>query len=338
MGSTPALRIGVLGTGLVGRRLARELVELDVVGTVVLLSGHQKRMARLRDSLGPRAVVRSGESRPDTDDLDLSDLDIVVLCTRDEDQPDQARRALTAGCHVVSTADAVASVELLLGLDEFARDVDRCVVVGATLSPGLSALLSCHAASLFDEVDEISVAVVGTGGPSCVERRTRAARTDTQEWRDGTWVECAARSGSELAWFPDPIGAVDCARGDLSEAILLRRVLPAVPQLVVKMGRPTARPVSRRMERFGRSAAQQEQGGVRVAVSGRIDGEPSTVVYGMVAPAADGSGVLAAIAAESVARTPHAGAFGVAELVEPLTALQRASARGVRTMVFEGND
>ena len=112
-------------------------------------------------------------------------------------------------------------------------------------------------AGTLDFGKEVSIAVAGSAGPACHERRAKASRTDTQEWRDDGWVECAARSAPELVWFPDPLGAVDCARGDLSEAVLLRRLLPEVPQIAVKMGRPTAHPIPQRVRRLGRRPAPQ---------------------------------------------------------------------------------
>ncbi|MFN8049882.1 MAG: hypothetical protein U0Q22_00390 [Acidimicrobiales bacterium] len=331
------------GAGEVGRRVARELVGLDAVSAVVITAGAAKSRSRLRGALGPKV-----ESLADGAGLHEAALDVLVLCTPDETQLDDARSALAAGAHVVSLADSVATVGSLLGLDDFAREVGRSVVVGSAASPGLSVLLARHAADLFDEVDEVVIGVTGTAGPACLERRTRAARTDTQEWRDGRWVDCDARSGPELIWFPEPLGAVDCARGDLSDILLLRRVLPAAPVLSAKMGRPASSPVPKRLRRRGGAARPVDDAGVRVAVTGRIDGSPETVVYSAVAPAATSSAALAAVMALRVAEPRTDGsdggrpsppwAGGVAEFVAPIDALRAVGARGVRMLVFEGID
>ena len=330
------MRVGVIGTGLVGRRAARELVGLPEVGSVVLLTGTTKERARLAESLGSKAAAGPSET-VDADSLTASEVDTVVLCGLDEDQPDLARLALGVGCHVVSVADSVETVDTLFGMDDFAREVDRSVVVGANMSPGWSTVLAWHASTLLDEIDEVSIAVTGSAGPACHERRAKASRTDTQEWRDYEWVECAARSAPELVWFPDPLGAVDCARGDLSEAVLLRRLLPEVPQIAVKMGRPTAHPIPRRVRRLGRRPAPQEAGGVRVAVSGRTVGQSSTVVYGLLSPPAASTAVLAALATRAVHSAP-AGVRGVAEVLDPVETLRAAAERGVRGLVYEGID
>ena len=271
------MRVGIVGTGEVGRRVAKLLATDESVSAVVLVSGLAKTRSRLRGALGPKI-----ESTDDGQPLLDARLDVVVLCNPEEEQLAVTWQALAAGAHVISLADSVATVAGILGLEDFAREVGRSIVVGAGASPGLSTLLARHAADLFEEIDEVTIGVVGTGGPACVERRSRAVRTDTQEWRDDQWVDCAARSGSELIWFPDPLGGVDCARGDLSEALLLRRVLPSAPSISAKVGRPAGRP-----NRFRRdTGAGAEPGAVRVSVSGRIDGVPDTVVYGVAAPAA----------------------------------------------------
>lgn len=338
------MRVGLIGTGVVGRRAARELVARAEVERLVILTGTSKERARLSDSLGPK-VEASPAQDLDVEALSATGLDAVVLCTPDDVQPDGVRLALEAGCHVVSLADSVESIDAILGVDDYARDVGRAVVLGATLSPGWSTLLARHAAALFDEIDEISIAVTGTAGPACHDRRVRASRADTQEWRDGEWVECSGRSSPELVWFPDPLAAVECARGDLSEALLLRRVLPDVAQLVVKMGRPPARPIPDRVRRFRRSPAVQESGAVRVAVSGRADGQPATVVYGLLAAPAAATAVLAAIAATALdpapaaeSAAPEPGVHGVAEVLDPVASLATATERGVRAFVYEGID
>lgn len=336
------MRVGVIGTGVVGRRVARELVDLAEVDAVVLLAARSKATLRLCDSLGTKVSLGAGASGATElpESLDAADVDVVILCTPDETQLDAARLVLSAGRNVVCTADATDTVQALLGLDEFARDVGRTVVVAAAMTPGWSAILARHAADVLDHVDEVAVAITGTAGAACVNRRTQAIRTDTQEWRDGAWVECAARSGPELVWFPDPLGAVDCARGDLSEGVVLHRMMPEVPVIVVKAGRPTGRPRPRwlrrlRPEQPGTSSG--ETGALRVAVSGRSDGQPTTIVYGLLGTSASSSAVLiAACVVEMADQAP--GSVLSAEVIEPVRALSFARDRGVRCLVYDGID
>src|ERR687895_764237 len=84
----------------------------------------------------------------------------------------RAARYLIANDDVsdVLIGDSIPAVRDLLDLDAEARERGLAVVVGAAFAPGLSCVLARHAASLFDEVDEIHVARHGTGGPSCARQ------------------------------------------------------------------------------------------------------------------------------------------------------------------------
>lgn len=301
-----------MGAGEVGRRVSRQLGGSDAVTALVVV---------------------------DSDGLDLVETDIVVLCGPDEVQFDQAQVALGRAAHVVSLADSTAAVSSMLALVDYATEVGRSVVVGAAASPGLSSLLAVHAAEIAGELDEVVVAVAGIGGPACSERRTRALRSETQEWRDGEWIDCDARSGSELVWFPEPLGAIDCVRGDLSDGLLLRRVLPSSPTISVRAQREIPAPTPSR--RFRRTPPP-EPGSVRVSVSGRRPDGPTTVVYAAVAPAAESSAAVASAAVLELAARHGRGdpplVGGPAELLDARPALARIAQWGVRLMVFEGID
>jgi len=332
------MRVGLIGTGAVGRRAGRELVARAEVSELVVVGRSSRAVGRLAESLGPKALGRTVE-QIDADSLAATGIGVAVVCTPDELQPDHVRAALGARAHVVSVADSSASVDAVLGADDYAREIGRTVVVGAAMSPGWTTLLAAHAAELFDGIDEIAAAVTGVAGPACHERRSQAVRTDTQEWRDGDWAECAARSAPELVWFPEPVGAVDCARGDTADGMLLHRRWPDVPQLVVKLGTTDGRPLPRGVRRWRRSPEPREPGAVRVAVSGRIDGQPATVVYGLSATPAAATGVLVALAAGSLAAGELApGALPVGEALDPVLVLRAAAERGVRALVYDGGD
>ena len=182
---------------MIGQRLC-QLLAGDSVSSPVVVTG---RPSKDRDALSELNLdgVRMIDISGGWDDVDI---DLVVLCSPEHRHVDEARAALARGCHVVSLADSAASVSELLSLSEFAREVDRTVVAGAAASPGLSTLLAMHGSTLFERIDEVAIAVTGTAGPACIERRSRANRTEMQEWRDGEWVDCGPRSAPELVFYP----------------------------------------------------------------------------------------------------------------------------------------
>ena len=100
-----------------------------------------------------------------------------------------AETSLKAGVPVVSTSDDPHETRSLLGLDAEARRVGVPVVVGAGMAPGLSCLLAAWAASMVDEVTEVHVASLGTGGPACARRHHAALREAADEWRAASWSD-----------------------------------------------------------------------------------------------------------------------------------------------------
>jgi hypothetical protein len=321
-----AVNVGVVGLGVVGARAARELVETTDVDRLVVTGHRSGREEHLSGVLGQKA-------RPWGSD---EDVDVVVLAGESGSQFESARRAIERGRHVVSTSDDPAEVEALLALDDEARASGVSVAVGVAFSPGLSCLLAAHAASLFDEVDEVQVAMVGVAGPACGHQRRELLVRDGRDWRDGGWHPTAGGTEQELLWFPDPIGARDCARGALAEPALLHRLFPDA-------GRVGARAGLERVERlrglFGRTPSVVPEGGpgaVRVDVRGRVDGESSSIVYAAMDRPSLGAGVTAAVVALELAAGRCAlGAGGAAELVEPLPVLTELARRGIRAATFE---
>jgi saccharopine dehydrogenase-like NADP-dependent oxidoreductase len=323
-------RILVCGVGAVGARAARYLAADSDTDRVLVHDTDRRRQAAVAASLGERAEA------VDSPDPTLADL--VVLTSPAARQVAVARKAVAAGCHVVSVADSVGAVEDLLDLHAEARERGVVVAVGAGFGPGLSCVLARHAAGNFDSVDEIHVAHHGTGGPACARQHHNALRRVGLDWRDHAWRRRPPGSGRELCFFPDPIGGSDCYRAALPDALLL---VPAFPGV----SRVTARLAATRRDRFTAGLpmlrpphAEGRIGGLRVEVRGRRGHARDTIVLGAVDRPAVAAGTVAAVTARWVAdgRTLTKGAAGLAALFEPLPFLHELARAGVRAAVFEG--
>ena len=103
------------------------------------------------------------------------------------------------------------------------------------MSPGLSGLIARHLASQLACCDEIHVAVHGTAGPACARQHHRALDGFAPGWHDGEWIERRAGSGRELCWFPEPVGARDCYRAELSDPLLLHRAFPDAARISARV-------------------------------------------------------------------------------------------------------
>ncbi|MGH9065322.1 MAG: Gfo/Idh/MocA family oxidoreductase [Acidimicrobiales bacterium] len=325
------MRAVVIGAGAVGSRAARQLASTAGLLSLTVVERDRARGAMVAEALGPPAVAATWA--PDL----VAGADVVILANPGRQRP-MAEKALEAGAHVVSVADDLAEVRELLALDSEARARSRHLVVGAGFSPGLTCLLARHAAQALDRVDEVRVARLGTGGPSCAASRRRVLAGPGLDWRLGGWRHLRRASGRELCWFPDPVGGRDVFAGRLPDALLLAAAFP-------EARRVTARVASSRRERWlgnfpaaGRTRSEGNLGAVRVEVRGVREQTPDAVVLGAVDRPAVAAGAVAAVAANWTAtrRLARFGAAGLAELVpEPAPFLRDLAERGVRAAAFD---
>jgi len=325
-------RIGIIGVGAVGARLARQLVSTDV-DEVVVRDDSTNRAELVATSLGDAATVDRGQM---TDPIDA---DVVVLAGPGRVQAGQAAVFVRAGQHVVSTSDDIDDVRALLALDHEARERGVHLVVGAGFAPGLTCVLAAHGAARFDRVDEIHVAKSGTGGPACARQHHRAVGRGAIDWREGGWEQRPGGSGRELCWFPDPIGAQDCYRAALPDALVLVPAFPGIRRVTARVSATRRDRLTARLPMLWPTHPEGGPGAVRVELRGVRGTTRDVVVLGAMDRPAVAAGAVAAVAVQAVVgglmRRP--GAAGLAELVEPLPFLTELARRGVRAAVFEGD-
>jgi len=324
-------RVAVLGAGAVGARVARQLVSTEGVDEVVLRDERQDRLDTIVRSLGDGASADRGGF---TDPIDA---DSVVLAGPVGDHGHLARRFVEHGQSVVSTADAIADVRQLLDLDAEARERAVSVVVGAAFAPGLTCVLAAQAATRFDEVEEIHVARVGTGGPACAHQHHRALGGMALDWRDRGWVQRPAGSGRELCWFPDPIGAEDCYRAALPDALVLVPAFPGVARVTARLAANRRDRLTARLPMLRPPHPEGGPGAIRVEVRGRRGSSRDVTVLGAMDRPAVAAGAVAALGAlwAAQSRLRRFGAGGLAELVDPVPFLAELRRRGVRAAVFQ---
>lgn len=323
------MRVAVVGLGAVGTRAARQLASTPEVDEVVLRDDRAARVAEVASSLGAKA-------RPEAHSDGLPAADVVVCAGRSGSQIDLAKALVRAGTSVVSASDSYEDVAALLDLGPEAEARGVVVAIGAAFSPGMSCLLARLAADRLDSVDEIHVQRLGTGGPACARQHHRALRGMAVDWRDGGWQRRRAGSGRELVWFPDPIGAADCYRAALPEALLLVPTFAGV-------GRVTARLAATRRDRLTaplpmlrRPHPEAGLGAIRVEVRGRTGDDMSIEILGAMDRPGVAGGAVAALAAVDVGagRALRVGAAGLAELVAVKPFLAELNRRGVKAARF----
>lgn len=326
------VRILLLGAGAVGARAARQLVEADDVREVVIADPDAARRASVVASTGDKTLDGGPEG------AEAGSIDAVLLAGPNGAHVPVAADHLALGRPVVSCADGVADVAGLLDLGPEAIERRVPVVVGAGFSPGYTCLLARHAARQFDRVDEVHVARSGTGGPACARAHHAALSGTALDWRDGGWQRRSAGSGRELCWFPDPIGAQDCYRAELPDALLLVPALPGVDRVTARLAATRRDRVTAHLPMLRRPHPEGLVGAARVEVRGRRDGMQDVTVLGALDRPAVAAGAVAALAARwAVAGRLPAGAHGLAALEDPVPFLHELTGVGIKAAVFDGS-
>lgn len=323
------MRIGVVGCGAVGTRVARQLLASEHIDQLVLCDSVKDRAAALAYSLGARAVLAR----------DVRDADVagVVLACDAGAHFAMARDAVAEGRFVISTSDSLDDVRLLQTLGRRASEQRQAVVLGAGFAPGLTCLLARLGASWFDAVDEIHVAKAGTGGPACARQHHRAFRGLALDWRDGAWVQRRGGSGRELCWFPEPVGGRDCYRAELADTVLMVDAFPAVRRVTTRVAATRRDRLTMHLPMLRRPHAEGGVGAVRVELRGRSGPATKVVVLGAIDRPGVAAGSVAAQACLWVLDGRISpGARGLAETVDAKPFLGELAGRGVKVAIFDG--
>jgi saccharopine dehydrogenase-like NADP-dependent oxidoreductase len=333
------VRAVLVGIGAVGSRVARQLVSTEGLDGLTIMHPDAAKAEQLCEALAADHVTVASCGRNELPSGPFGDADVVVLAMPRRHRA-AAEVALEHGAHVVSVCDDPDEVRGLLSLDAEARERALSVVVGAAFAPGLTCVLARHATAGFDSVDEIHVASLGTGGPSCARHHHAALSGDAVDWRDGAWRRRAGGSGRELCWFPDPVGGADCYRAGMPDAMLLVPAFPGVRRVTARMAASRRDRLTAWLPMLRPPHPEGELGAVRVEVRGLRGPARDAVVFGAIDRPALAAGTLAAVAAAWAAdgRLARSGSAGLAELVdEPVPFLRELSRRGVRAAIFEGS-
>ncbi len=280
--------IAVVGAGATGSRVAHTLATDGRPARLAVVDRRPEVAASVARSVGGIAA--------EIDDAHVAD---VAVLSRPAPHAPTARRLLASGVSVVSMSDDFDDVAELLELDRVAHGSGATLVVGAAMAPGLSGLLARYLAGQLHVVDEIHVAMHGTGGPACARQHHRALGGTSHGMHDGQWIKRPGGAGRELCWFPEPINAYDCYRAEMPDPVLLHRVFPDVQRMSARLSATRRDRFTSRLPMLSPPHREGGIGAVRVDVRGALStGARETLVVGTAVR----SGVAAAIVAATMTR------------------------------------
>ncbi|MGH9177617.1 MAG: hypothetical protein ACRD0N_03560 [Acidimicrobiales bacterium] len=322
----------VVGTGAVGARAARHVLGTAGLAELVVVDTDAERSKAVASSLGEPATAGGW----DPSWLVAGDVAVLTLA---DGHAGLAADAVRQGASVVSTADTGDDVRALLGLDQEARTLGATVATGAGFAPGYSCILARHAAAGFDTVEEVHVAKAGTGGPACARHHHGALTTEALDWRDGEWLQRRGGSGRELCWFPEPLGALDCYRAGLPDALLLVPAFPGVERVTARVAASRRDRLTARLPMLRQPHPEGLLGAVRVEVRGWRGPVTDVRVLGALDRPAIAAGMVAGLTASWLleGRLTRPGSAGLGQVVpEPVPFLQELARRGLRAAAFVG--
>ena len=267
--------IAVVGQGLVGACVAQHVMSQNI--PVIAVSRN-----RISEAYGA---------------------DVVVLAHRTPHAV-LASTLMGQGSTVVSVSGDLDDTMDLLGLGDRALATQQSLIIGASCSPGASALLVHYMLDMFDTVDEVHLAVHGTGGPECARQHHDGLAGVAIGWHDGEWIKRPGGSGRELCWFPDPVNARDCYRFATPEPVLMLRVEPTLRRITARTSATRRDRLTARLPMLIPPHAEGGIGALRVELRGTKDGVRHVAICGMAERIASIAAAVAAQTALAVLRSP----------------------------------
>ncbi len=322
--------IGIFGAGVVGARVAESL-SIESQTPIAVYDSSQILAQRLARRLSETNSLIKATNRGE-----LHRAKVVVLAGPSPHTP-VAKEFLGKGVSIVSTSDDLADCLNLLSLSELATQNKATLIIGAASSPGMSGLLVRNLSNAFDLIDEVHIALHGTGGPACARQHHRALSGQSIGWHDGEWLRRPAGSGRELCWFPEPVGAYDCYRGELPDPLLIKRAFPELVRVTARVSATRRDRVFARLPMLIPPRAEGGMGGLRVEVRGTKNGERVVDVVGVAERVGQVAGVVSGCVARSISvgEISQPGAFVLGESSLPNEALlSRVMASGVQAHSF----
>ena len=322
--------IGIFGAGVVGARVAESL-SIESQTSILVYDSSQIVAQRLARRLSETNSLIKATNRSE-----LHRAKVVVLAGPLPHTP-VAKEFLGKGVSIVSTSDDIADCLNLLSLSDLATENKATLIIGAASSPGMSGLSVRNLSKAFDSIDEVHIALHGTGGPACARQHHRALSGQSIGWHDGEWLRRPAGSGRELCWFPEPVGAYDCYRGELPDPLLIKRAFSELVRVTARVSATRRDRVFARLPMLIPPRAEGGMGGLRVEVRGTKNGERVVDVVGVAERVGQVAGVVSGCVARSISvgEISQPGAFVLGESSLPNEALlSRVMASGVQAHSF----
>lgn len=217
------MKLAILGTGVVGKVVAREIVEAAADIELLVADVNIDSATVLAASLGAH-ITAVGCDAQDHESLcqAFAGVDLVVNAAHYEVNRSVMRACLTIGAHYMDLGGLFHETQQQKLLDDEFKAAGLTAVMGMGAAPGMTNVLAQYLSTEFDSLEAIDAcAALGSSESQQAETsvfippysiRTLLAEFGDPSFQfvDGKVQEFAAKSGRQTTQFIDPIGAVDC--------------------------------------------------------------------------------------------------------------------------------
>jgi lysine 6-dehydrogenase len=209
----PAMRIAVLGAGIMGSATSRLLARRDDVDLLVL-DPDEERARSVVEDVGRGAASAVGTGDPGLADA-LRDADAMAACIPYRLNLEAMEASLTAGVPYADLGGLFHVTLRQLELDRRFREAGVPAVIGVGCCPGVSNVLARTAADRLDEVRSIDIidGAIETsdafGVPYSMDTILDEFARPAMVFEDGEMHEVPPASGAIRYRFPQPLGEME---------------------------------------------------------------------------------------------------------------------------------
>ena len=237
-----AVRIAVLGAGIMGSATARLLARRDDVDLLVL-DPEEGRAERVVRDVGRGEAARIGLGDPGLVDR-LRPADALAACIPYRLNLDAMEAALAAGVPYVDLGGLFHMTRRQLELDGRFSEAGVPAVLGVGCCPGISNVLARAGADRLDEVSSIDIYDGGIeesdafGVPYSLDTMLDEFARPAMVFEDGRLREVPAASGAVRYRFPDPLGEMEAFYTLHSEPATLPETIAGVRDVRWRLALP----------------------------------------------------------------------------------------------------
>jgi lysine 6-dehydrogenase len=227
------MRVIVLGgCGAMGTEATRDLAHTSDFDEIVIADADVKRAQALAEELGGGRVsampIDVSDERALTEKL--RGFDVVANCTTYHFGLIVTRAAIRARVNYLDLG-GLFNTPKQLELDEDAKHAEITVCLGCGATPGVTNLMTRHAADQMEQVDEVHIAFASfrsiAPSPGLLDTVLDEFSAGSRRfyWEDGKFIEVPAFSGAKTVRFSDPVGDLETYYVPHSETHTLPRFL-----------------------------------------------------------------------------------------------------------------